>query len=95
MKIKSFLKVFLKKNSSAGKLIAMLWLSPFLLTAQTTFKVQTEKGYWSVFSASESLPKIFSQLNGKNILLNAKNEISGFHKIIDNLKITTQFKVVW
>lgn len=94
MKIIAFLKIFLLKNSSAGKHIAMLCLFPFVLTAQTTFKVQTDKGYWSVSSSAQSLPQIFSQLNGKNILLNAKQETSGFHKTIDNLEITTQFKVV-
>lgn len=80
MKIKSFLKLFLFKNIFTGKYIALLSLFPTILAAQASFKVQPEKGYWSVASASESLPEILSQLNGKNILLNAKKETSGYKK---------------
>ena len=74
-------------------LVGIFFLTPINLNAQTTLKVQTNKGFWSVASASQSLSQISSKLNGKNILLNAKPAASGFHTTIDGLEVNARFKV--
>lgn len=96
MKFKNYLKIsqiFHFKYFPVKILAGIFFLTPINLNAQTTFKVQLDKGYWSVASASQFLPYISSKLNGKNILLNAKPASSGFHTIIDGLEVKTQFKV--
>ncbi len=88
-----FFKIFSLKYIEVRNFAVIICLFPFILAAQTTFKVHTDKGYWSVSSHSQSLQNISSQLNGKNILLNATSETSGFHTTIDGLKVNTQFKI--
>lgn len=72
---------------------ALIYLNPDMLFAQTNFTVQTSKGYWSVASGVQLLSSISSELNGKNILLSAKSDVSGLHSTIDGLKVTTQLKI--
>ena len=72
---------------------ALLFL-PLFIYSQTTFKVNPAKGNWDVFSASQSLPHISSQLNGKNILVKAKQTNGNLHTTIDKLDVYTQLKVI-
>jgi hypothetical protein len=60
---------------------------------QTTFQVQTDKGAWRVLSASQSLSRISSRLNGTNILLHAEFDGSAFHTTIDGLAVTGAFSI--
>ncbi len=96
MKFNNYLKIsqIFHFKYFPGKILAgIFFLTPINLSAQTTFKVQPDKGYWSVASASQFLPYISSKLNGKNILLDAKPAASGLHTIINGLEVKTQFKV--
>lgn len=71
----------------------IVFLFPCFIFAQTSFKVHTGNGYWSVTSAGQNLSKIASQLNGKNILINAATKGNGFNTTVDGLKVNAQFKV--
>jgi hypothetical protein len=57
------------------------------------FRVNAGDGSWSIRSGSQSLARISSLLNGKNILLNATHDRSGFYTVIDGLRVTSRFKV--
>jgi hypothetical protein len=69
-------------------------LLPAMLFAQTTFSVDPTKGYWTVSSGIQSLPRITSSLNGQNILLHAKKGKSGYCLSVDGLEVTSGFEMV-
>jgi len=73
----------LKFRFVPSRIIFLFWLFgilPCITFAQTSYKVETGKGTWSVTSALQKLDVITTSLNGKNILLNAKSVGSVFSK---------------
>lgn len=87
----------LKAIIRIAKMVAipgLFYCSVFTLKAQTTFKVKTATGEWGVQSAFQNLPHITSQLNGKNILLNAGLHGDSYCSTIDGLDVTARFKVI-
>ena len=95
---KNITTLFAKKNFCLTLkwllLFSTLFIFPCFLYSQTTFKLNAAKGEWAVFSGSQSLTHISSQLNGKNILLNAKSDTAGLHTTIDGLDVSTQLKLI-
>ena len=95
---KNITTLFAKKNFRLTikwlLLFFTIFIFPYFLYSQTTFKINAAKGEWNVFSATQSLTHISSQLNGKNILLNAKSDTAGLHTTIDGLDVTTQLKLI-
>lgn len=95
MKILSLFSLFSKRWNlhRMGISVGLYFLVPYVLTAQTTFNINTNQGNWSVSSASQSLPTIVSQLNGKNILLGATSKASVYNTTIDGLNVKSEFEV--
>jgi len=62
----------IRKNYLSLYLFLFLGLSPYILSAETTVRVEATSGYWSISSEQQSIKKAFSNLNGKNIFSNAQ-----------------------
>lgn len=82
------------KNYLLLYLFLLLGLSPYILNAETTVRVEATSGYWSISSEQQSIKKAFSNLNGKNIFSNAKFTENSYSTNIDGLEVKSSLSIV-